>query len=65
MPDGSTRRFPSFVAEAYGTYRLYVFRPRRVKLFDEEALGAGVFVTASVGAGGTLTWIPTEVYRAR
>ncbi len=58
-------RFPSFVAEEYGSYRLYVFRPRRMKLFDEAALGVGVFVTASVGAGGRLTWIRTEIYRAR
>jgi hypothetical protein len=36
-----------------------------VKLFDEQAFGPGVFVTAKVGRGGVLTWARTEVYRAR
>jgi uncharacterized protein YhbP (UPF0306 family) len=44
-------------------YNLYVFRPNRVKLFDERALGAGVFVTARVGRAGRLTWERTDVYR--
>ena len=44
-------------------YRLYSFRPNRVKLFDERALGAGVFVTAKVARAGRLTWERTEVYR--
>ena len=44
-------------------YRFYLFRARRLKLFDERALGTGVFVTANV-AGGRLTWERTEVYRA-
>jgi uncharacterized protein len=44
-------------------YRLYMFRPRRLKLFDEHALGTGVFVTAKVARRGRLTWERTEVYR--
>jgi uncharacterized protein len=44
------------------SYRFYVFRPRRLKLFDERALGAGVFVTAKVARSGRLTWERTEVY---
>lgn len=47
----------------FTTYRLYVFRPRRLKLFDERALGAGVFVTARVTTRGRLAWERTEVYR--
>ncbi len=57
------RRFPAFVRSEFGEYRLYRFLPRRVKLFDETALGAGTFVTATV-AHGALTWRRTEVYRA-
>jgi hypothetical protein len=45
-------------------YRLYRFRPRTLKLFDEVALGTGVFVTATVGARGAVTWRRTEIYRA-
>jgi uncharacterized protein YhbP (UPF0306 family) len=44
-------------------YRLYLFRPRRLKLFDERALGTGVFVIAKVAGPGRLTWERTEVYR--
>ena len=44
-------------------YRLYMFRPRRLKLFDERALGSGVFVTAKVARRGRLTWERTELYR--
>jgi uncharacterized protein YhbP (UPF0306 family) len=45
-------------------YRVYRFRPRRLKLFDELELGAGVFVTARVGRRGRLTWERTDVYRS-
>jgi hypothetical protein len=37
-------------------------RPRRVKLFDEHQLGAGVFVTASVTTAGDVAWQRTEIY---
>jgi uncharacterized protein YhbP (UPF0306 family) len=56
-------RFPDVAGAALGGYRFYRFRPRRVKLFDEAALGTGVFVTAGVSRGG-LTWLRTERYDA-
>lgn len=56
------RRFREYSAADFPAYRLYVFRPRRVKLFDERALGAGVFVTATV-ARGRLAWQRTDLYR--
>jgi uncharacterized protein YhbP (UPF0306 family) len=57
-------RFPDYVRERFGAYRFYVFRPDRIKLFDERELGAGRFVTARVEDGGRLTWEGTEVYRS-
>jgi hypothetical protein len=57
-------RFREFDAEDFADYRFYVLRPRRVKLFDEQALGSGVFVTAKVGAEGRLEWERTEIYHA-
>jgi uncharacterized protein YhbP (UPF0306 family) len=60
-----TARFRGFDREALSAYRLYRLRPARVKLFDERALGPGVFVTAKVGRSGALTWARTEVYSAR
>jgi uncharacterized protein YhbP (UPF0306 family) len=57
-------RFPAYEGPESGAYRLYHFRPRRIKVFDERALGSGVFVTASVGAGGRVSWQRTERYRA-
>ncbi|MDX6533463.1 MAG: hypothetical protein QOF68_1207 [Gaiellales bacterium] len=33
---------------------------QRMKLFDEEVFGAGVFVTARLRAGGRLEWERTE-----
>jgi uncharacterized protein YhbP (UPF0306 family) len=57
-------RFPRFREFDLAAYRFYVFRARRLKLFDERALGTGVFVTANVAGGGRLTWERTEVYRA-
>jgi uncharacterized protein YhbP (UPF0306 family) len=57
-------RFPDFRAGELGAYRFYSFRPRRLKLFDEEELGPGWFVTARVAAGGRLAWERTEIYRS-
>jgi uncharacterized protein YhbP (UPF0306 family) len=54
------KRFPAY--EPTG-YRLYRFRPNRLKLFDERALGPGVFVTVRVGRGGQVTWQRTDIYR--
>lgn len=56
-------RFPQYEQAAFAAYRLYRFRPHRVKLFDEPELGAGVFVTARL-RGGQLSWVRTEIYRA-
>lgn len=56
------RRFAEFEGSS-GGYRLYRFRPRRIKIFDERALGAGVFVTAIVHGPG-LSWARTDVYRS-
>lgn len=55
-------RFPEYGDVT--AYRFYRFRPRRLKVFDESTLGAGVFVTADVGAEGRLQWRRTEVYAA-
>jgi uncharacterized protein YhbP (UPF0306 family) len=56
-------RFPEFESENFDAYRFYVFRPERLKLFDEEELGGGVFVTARVEGSGRLVWEETQVYR--
>jgi uncharacterized protein YhbP (UPF0306 family) len=56
-------RFGGFDRAAVSAYRFFRFRPGRVKLFDEQRLGPGVFVTAKVGRGGVLTWARTDVYR--
>ena len=58
-------RFPDYEREDVSAYRLYRFRPRRVKLFDERELGTGVFVTAGVVGNGRLVWQRTDVYRAK
>jgi uncharacterized protein YhbP (UPF0306 family) len=58
------RRFPQFAEADRGELRFYRFRPSRLKLFDERALGAGVFVTASVARGGRVAWEHTEIYRS-
>jgi uncharacterized protein YhbP (UPF0306 family) len=58
------RRFPAYDREKLGAYRFYVFRPDRIKLFDERELGSGVFVTARVQGGGGLVWEATGVYRS-
>src|SRR5919201_6862898 len=56
-------RFPDYSRNELSAYGLYVLRPRQLKLFDERALGAGLFVTARVERGG-LVWQRTDVYRA-
>lgn len=58
------KRFPDYRQFDLSPYRLYRFRPRRLKLFDEQALGTGVFVTAKLAGRGRLTWERTEVYRS-
>ena len=57
------RRFSDYDESNLDTYRLYRFRPRRVKLFYERVLGGGVFVTARVYADGRTSWMRTERYR--
>jgi uncharacterized protein YhbP (UPF0306 family) len=58
-------RFPHFAAEAdLGAYRLYAFRPRRIKLFDEQVLGVGTFATARIGRGRKPVWERTDIYRS-
>jgi uncharacterized protein YhbP (UPF0306 family) len=56
-------RFPDYGTGESAAYRFYELVPRRVKLFDERALGVATFVTARVD-GGRLTWEPTELYTA-
>jgi uncharacterized protein YhbP (UPF0306 family) len=57
-------RFPASAGTDLSAYHLYAFRARRLKLFDERVLGAGVFVTASIDRAGVATWERTDVYRA-
>ena len=57
-------RFPAYARSDVSGYRFYRFRPRRMKLFDEIALGPGVIVTARVRNLGQVLWERTEVYRA-
>jgi uncharacterized protein YhbP (UPF0306 family) len=52
-------RFATYDPARFTSYRLYRFRPRTVKLFDEQKLGGGVFVTAR-SRGGSLEWQRTE-----
>jgi hypothetical protein len=56
-------RFHRFSWSDFTGYRFYRFVPRRLKLFDEHTLGAGVFVTARVRSGGRLDWERTDAYR--
>jgi uncharacterized protein YhbP (UPF0306 family) len=58
------KRFPDYRESEVSAYRFYRFRPRQLKLFDEDALGAGVFVTANVSRG-QLAWTRTEIYDGR
>jgi uncharacterized protein YhbP (UPF0306 family) len=57
------RRFSAYTKTDLGGYRFYRFAPRRLKLFDEPALGAATFVTARVDPDGRLAWERTEIYR--
>ena len=62
-PDAEEIYAPRFRAyEPRDSYRFYELVPTRVKLFDEQALGAATFVTAKVTRGGKLAWERTEVY---
>jgi uncharacterized protein YhbP (UPF0306 family) len=56
-----TKRFPDFAEGDLSAYRFYVFRPRRLKLFDERALAAGTFVTARLTRDRRLAWERTEI----
>lgn len=56
------RRFPAFRGTELRAYGFYAFLPRRLKLFDEESLGAGTIVSAKL-AQGRLVWERTELYR--
>jgi len=58
------KRFPEFAHADLGAYRVYLFSPRRLKLFDEPTLGAGTFVTARIARDGRLAWERTEIYRS-
>jgi uncharacterized protein YhbP (UPF0306 family) len=59
------RRFPRYVPDENSAYFAYRFRPRRMKLFDETRLGAGVFVSANVSQKGEVTWERTEIFHAK
>ena len=56
-------RFAEYKGSETSAYRFYVMRPLRLKLFDEEALGEGVFVTARVTRVGRTVWERTDIYR--
>jgi uncharacterized protein YhbP (UPF0306 family) len=58
-------RFPRFADTDLGAYRLYRFRARRLKLFDETALGGGTFVRARVGRDRKPVWEKTIAYQAK
>ena len=58
-----SKRFPPFAHTDVSSYSFYRFRPRRMKLFDEAALGGGVFVTASVRSRGRVAWERTDLYQ--
>ena len=60
-----TQRFASFDPAGLSAYAFYVFRPSRLRLFDERALGAATFVTARVDRSGATTWEQTEIYESR
>jgi len=56
-------RFPDYRPPDLDAYRFYLFRPRRLKVFDERELGTGVFVTARRAGDHRLVWERTEIYR--
>ena len=57
-------RFAGFDHAETAAYRFYRFRARRLKLFDESALGLGTFVTARLDRGRRPVWEKTEIYDA-
>lgn len=56
------RRFRDYEPGSLEAYCFYRFRPRTVKLFHEQLLGGGTFVTARVDRSGKLRWTRTETY---
>jgi hypothetical protein len=56
-------RFPDYIGLDRQAYRLYVLRPLPLKMFDENELGSGVFVTARVARDGRMAWERTDIYR--
>ena len=54
-------RFPDYAGVDLSAYGFYLFRPRRLKLFDERAFGSGVFVSARADRG-EISWESTDVY---
>jgi hypothetical protein len=57
-------RFPEYSTDDVTGYRFYRFRTRRLKVFDERALGPGTFVTARRQRTGRIAWERTQVYRS-
>jgi uncharacterized protein YhbP (UPF0306 family) len=55
-------RFQGYASPDLRSYRFYGFRSERLKVFDESAFGAGVFVTAAVRGEGRLVWERTDVF---
>ena len=55
------RRFKAYDADLDAN-RFYRLRPRRVKLFDEYALGGGDVCHRFGGVSGRLRWVRTESY---
>ena len=62
--DAYRKRFAEYAPDELAAYHPYLFRPRRMKLFDEAALGSGVFVACTVDTRGHATWEATDVYKA-
>ena len=54
-------RFPGYATPDLRAYRFYRFRTERLKVFDEAAFGAGVFVTATIHSGQGLIWERTDI----
>ncbi len=61
--DHYAKRFAGYRRQDLGAYRFYLFRPSRLKLFDEHDFGAGMFVTARLTSDRRLAWERTELYR--
>ena len=57
-------RFSDYRRQELDAYRFYAFRPRRIKVFDESELGAGVLVTARLGRQRRLVWERSDIYRS-